>query len=189
MLPPAVRSGVVPPQLVAVVLVVAGGLAAAAGFGAGQPDGSLPSAPSLQFAGFAAVAAGFVALAAGLVALAAGLVGVAAAVVTGFFVGVAALVPALADAVVVAGLALVFDDAAVLLAEPLVAAVLVAGFFVTCFFLAPLLVVVVVVVDEAEESSSLLEPSRNFLVVAWPAFVLDACLAAASCPWRACCRG
>ena len=99
MLPPAVRSGVVPPQLVAVVLVVAGGLAAAAGFGAGQPDGSLPSAPGLQFAGFAAVAAGFVALAAGLVALAAGLVGVAAAVVTGFFVGVAALVPALAEGV------------------------------------------------------------------------------------------
>ena len=119
-------------------------------------------------------------MAAGLVALAAGLVGVAAAVVTGFFVGVAALVPALADAVVVAGLAfaLVFDDAAVLLAEPLVAAVLVAGFFVTCFFLTPL-VVVVVVVDEAEARSSLLEPSRNFLVEAVPGLALDACLAAA----------
>ena len=132
-------------------------------------------------AGLVALAAGLVALAAGLVALAAGLVGVAAAVVTGFFVGVAALVPALADAVVVAGLAfaLVFDDAAVLLAEPLVVAVLVAGFFVTCFFLTPLVVVVVVVVDEAEARSSLLEPSRNFLVEAVPGLALDACLAAA----------
>mgnify|MGYP000402575898 CR=1 FL=1 len=57
------------PQLVAVV-VLAAGLAAAAGLGAGQPAGSLPSAPGLQLvAGLAAVvAAGLAAVLAGFVA-------------------------------------------------------------------------------------------------------------------------